>query len=305
MKFLTQGLNPHLLCILHRQTSTLLVVPNILCGPKSELLFYHHVVRKWSPITQIWTYLSEGTASQISKHIVCALGAFHPFQDMPLNSMESKIVIFQKEIVRNRSRDMTWGPRGLDDLSSSKMQSQFCSCPEISLKRPAGARKISFLFVCLIWLEVITLQYCVGFWHTSTWTGHRHMCSSILNTPHTSLSTMSTQVVPEHCLLVPCLTHQFALVMYFTYGLVHISMISLKFSLHCLLPLSTKVCSLHLCLFCCPACRIIGIVFQNSIYICTYIYIYMYIHIYIYTVFVFLFLTCFTLYNRLRVHPPH
>ena len=190
MKFLTQGLNPHLLCILHRQTSTLQVVPNILCGPKSELLFYHHVVRKWSPITQIWTYLSEGTASQISKHLVCALGAFHPFQDMPLNSMEYKIVIFQKEIVRNRSRDMTWGPRGLDDLSSSKMQSQFCSCPEISLKRPAGARKISFLFVCLIWLEVITLQYCVGFWHTSTWTGHRHMCSSILNTPHTSLSTV-------------------------------------------------------------------------------------------------------------------
>ena len=148
------------------------------------------------------------------------------------------------------------------------MQPLFCSCPVISLKRPPGARKISLLFVCLIWLEVITLQYCVGFWHTSTWTGHRYICvPSFLNTLYTSLSTLSTQVAPEHCLLVPCLMHQFGLVMYLTYGLDIFQCYSLKLSFCCLLPLSTKVCSLHLCLFCCPACRIIGIVFQNSIYI--------------------------------------
>ena len=34
----------------------------------------------------------------------------------------------------------------------------------------------------------------------------------------------------------------------------------------CLLPLSPKVCSLHLCLLCCPACRIISTIFLNSIY---------------------------------------
>ena len=34
----------------------------------------------------------------------------------------------------------------------------------------------------------------------------------------------------------------------------------------CLLPLSPKVCSLHLCLLCCPACRIIGTIFLNFIY---------------------------------------
>ena len=34
----------------------------------------------------------------------------------------------------------------------------------------------------------------------------------------------------------------------------------------CLLPLSPEVCSLHLCLSCCPAYRIIITVFLNSIY---------------------------------------
>ena len=60
-----------------------------------------------------------------------------------------------------------------------------------------------------------------------------------------------------------------------------------------LLPLSPKVCSLHLCLLCCPLCRIIGTVFLNSIYMTSY------------TVFVFLFLTFFTLYNKLQFHLPH
>ena len=60
-----------------------------------------------------------------------------------------------------------------------------------------------------------------------------------------------------------------------------------------LLPLSPKVCSLHLCLLCCPLCRIIGTVFLNSIYMNSY------------TVFVFLFLTFFTLYNKLQFHLHH
>ena len=40
---------------------------------------------------------------------------------------------------------------------------------------------------------------------------------------------------------------------------------SLKSSHLCLFPLSPKVCSLHLCLPCCPACRITGTIFLNSI----------------------------------------
>ena len=60
-----------------------------------------------------------------------------------------------------------------------------------------------------------------------------------------------------------------------------------------LFPLSPKAYSLCLCLLCCPACMIIGTIFQDSMCICEYM------------VFVFLFLTYFTLYNRLYVHPAH
>ena len=35
-----------------------------------------------------------------------------------------------------------------------------------------------------------------------------------------------------------------------------------------LLPLSLKVCSLHPCLICCPACRIVSTIFLNFIYMC-------------------------------------
>ena len=43
---------------------------------------------------------------------------------------------------------------------------------------------------------------------------------------------------------------------------------SFKSSLPHLLPHSPKVCSLHLCLFCCFAHRIIITIFLNSIYVC-------------------------------------
>ena len=62
---------------------------------------------------------------------------------------------------------------------------------------------------------------------------------------------------------------------------------SLKSSHPRLLPQSPKVCSLHLCLFCCLAYRVIVTIFLNSIYIR-------------YIVLVFFFLTDFTLYDRLQ-----
>ena len=68
---------------------------------------------------------------------------------------------------------------------------------------------------------------------------------------------------------------------------------SLKSSHSHLLPHSPKVCSLHQCLFCCLAYRIVITIFLNSIYM------------HYYTVLVFLLLTYFTLYNRLQFHPPH
>ena len=41
-----------------------------------------------------------------------------------------------------------------------------------------------------------------------------------------------------------------------------------KSSHPCRLPQSPKDCSIHLCLFCCLACRIIVTTFLNSIYMC-------------------------------------
>ena len=59
------------------------------------------------------------------------------------------------------------------------------------------------------------------------------------------------------------------------------------------LPQNPKDCSIHLCLFCCLAYRVIVTFFLNSIYM------------HQYTVLVFFFLAYFTLYNRLQFHPPH
>ena len=59
------------------------------------------------------------------------------------------------------------------------------------------------------------------------------------------------------------------------------------------LPQSPNVRSIHLCLFCCLAYRVIIAIFLNSIYMCQY------------TVLVFFFLAYFTLYNWLQFQPSH
>ena len=51
--------------------------------------------------------------------------------------------------------------------------------------------------------KIVSLQYCGGLCHTSTWISHRHTCD-----PPTSCSTPSFQVVTEHQLWVPCIIRQ-------------------------------------------------------------------------------------------------
>ena len=70
---------------------------------------------------------------------------------------------------------------------------------------------------------------------------------------------------------------------------------SLKSSHPRLLPHSPKVCSLHLCLFCCLA-------YRGHHYHLSKSHVYALIPI---IILVFLFLIYFTLYNRLQFHPPH
>ena len=73
--------------------------------------------------------------------------------------------------------------------------------------------------------------------------------------PHhlSGLSQSTSFEFPASCI-------KFDLVIYITYGNIRVSH-SLKSSHPRLLPHSTKVCSLHLCLFCCFAHRIIVTIF--------------------------------------------
>ena len=113
---------------------------------------------------------------------------------------------------------------------------------------------------------MITLQYCDGFCHVSVWIGHRYTrVPSILSSSPTSLPTLALQVVIEHWLWVPGFIHQTRTgYIYFICSNAYISVLFLKSSCLRLLPLSSDICSLHLCLLCCPVCRIIGTIFPYT-----------------------------------------
>ena len=76
--------------------------------------------------------------------------------------------------------------------------------------------------------------------------------------PILTLPIPSLRVIPGYQPWAPYLMHQtWTYVIYFTYDNIHVSMLFFKSSHPCLLPQSPKVCSLHLCLFCYLAYRVI------------------------------------------------
>ena len=153
---------------------------------------------------------------------------------------------------------------------------------------------IAYFFLNYFNWRLITLQYCSGFCHTSTWISHGCAC-----VPHPE----PPSYLPPHP--IP-LGHPSASALSI---LNHASNLDWRFVSHMIIymfqchspksshprPLlqSPKDCSIHLCLFCCLTYRVIITIFLNSIYMCYY------------TVLVFFFLAYFTLYNRLQFHPPH
>jgi len=113
----------------------------------------------------------------------------------------------------------------------------------------------------------ITLQYCSGFCHTLIWISHGCTC-----VPHPeSPSYLPPHPIPLGHPSAPALsTLSHALNLDWqsvSHMIIHMfQCYSLKSSHPCLFPQSPKDCSIHLCLFCCLAYRVIVTIFLNSIY---------------------------------------
>ena len=75
--------------------------------------------------------------------------------------------------------------------------------------------------------RLITLQYCGGFCHTLTWISHGCTCVPVLKSPPTSLPIPSLWVAPVHWLDFQCPVSciKLGLVIYFTYGNIHVSVL--------------------------------------------------------------------------------
>ena len=143
-------------------------------------------------------------------------------------------------------------------------------------------------------MEVNYFTILYWFCHTSTWICHG--CTHV-PTPEPS-SHLSPHTIPlghpsapAPSILYPALNLDWRFISYMILYMFQCH--SPKSSHPFPLPQNPKDCSIHLCLFCCLAYRVIVTVFLNSIYM------------HQYTVVVFFFLTYFTLYNRLQFHPPH
>ena len=141
--------------------------------------------------------------------------------------------------------------------------------------------------------RLITLQYCGGFCHTFTWIIHGCTCVPHPNSPY----HLPPHPIPQGHPRVPALStlsHASNLDWWsVSHTIIYMfQCYSLKSSHSCLLPQSPKICSLHLCPFCCLAYRVIVTIFLNSIYMS------------LYTALVFFLLTYFILQNRLQFHTP-
>ena len=117
--------------------------------------------------------------------------------------------------------------------------------------------------------KIIYLQYCGGFCHTSAWISLGCTCVSSSWNPTTNLPPHPIPLGCPRAVALSTLPH--ASILHWSSILLMVYMFqcnSLKSSYRHLLPQSPKVCSLHLCLFCCLAYRVVVTIFLNSICVC-------------------------------------
>ena len=126
---------------------------------------------------------------------------------------------------------------------------------------------LNFLLIYFNW-RLITLQYCGDFCHTFTWISHGYTCVPYPEPPF----HLPPYPIPQGYPSAPALStlsHASKLDWWSVSHIIYMfQCYSLKSSHTCLLPQCPTVCSLHLCLFCCLAYRVIITIFLNSIYIC-------------------------------------
>ena len=133
----------------------------------------------------------------------------------------------------------------------------------------AGMVCINFFFKNFIYFNwrLITLQYCIGFvihWHESA-TGVRVF--PILKAPPTSLPIPSLWVIPVDPLWASCIHASNLDWQFISHMIIYMFQWRSPKSSHPRpLPQSPKNCSVHLCLFCCLAYRVIVTIFLNSVY---------------------------------------
>ena len=125
----------------------------------------------------------------------------------------------------------------------------------------------SFKKMYLFFWRVITLHYCGGFCHTSTWIIHGCTCVHHPE-PHFHLPPYPIPLGYPRVLALGALIH--VLNLYWS-SILHMVIYmflccSLILSHPHLLPQSPNVCFSHLCLFCYLAYRIIVTIFLNPIY---------------------------------------
>ena len=124
------------------------------------------------------------------------------------------------------------------------------------------------LFIYFNW-RLITLQYCSGFCHTLIRISNGCTCI-----PYSEpASYLAPDPIPQGHPSLPALSTLYHALNLHWQSISHMVIYmfqcySLKLSHPHLLPQSPKVCSLHLCLFCCLAYRVIVTIFLNSIYMC-------------------------------------
>ena len=126
------------------------------------------------------------------------------------------------------------------------------------------------LYESTIFHFLLLLFFLVLYWfcHISTWI--RHGCTRVPHPepPPTSLPIPSVWVMPVHQPGAPCIMHRtWTGISFHIWYYTCFNAILPNHPTHSRpLPQSPKDCSIHLCLFCCLAYRVIITIFLNSIY---------------------------------------